>query len=62
MDKRVCVFHGFKAAEQSDRRFYQTLTPEQRLEILLELIQQGQPDETEQRFARVYRITQFEGR
>ncbi len=60
MEKIVRVFHGFPSSEEADRQYYLSLSPEQRLDLLLELVQQGQPDETEQGFERVYRITQLQ--
>jgi hypothetical protein len=60
MEKIVRVFHGFPDSGEADRQYYQSLSPEQRLDILLELVKQGQPNETEQGFERVYRITQLQ--
>jgi len=53
----VRVFRSFEEAEKADREFYRSLTPEQRLNILLQLIaQHGTP----QRLERVFRIVKLE--
>ena len=35
------VFDGFEDAEQADDQFYADLTPEERLDILLELVERN---------------------
>ena len=55
MEKKVVKFRGFEEAEKADRDFYDKLTPQARLEILLELLNHG----PEQRFERTYSITKF---
>ena len=59
VQKVVRVFHSFQESEKADREYYLSLSPEQRMEILFELIARGQPDEPEQGFERVYRIVKF---
>jgi hypothetical protein len=59
VQKVVQVFHSFAEAEQADLRYYHSLTPQERLEILGELIARAHPDATEQRFERVYRIVKL---
>lgn len=56
MEKRVRKFKTFAEAEAADREFYRSLTPDQRLEILLELVSQEDGD-APPRLERVYRIT-----
>jgi hypothetical protein len=56
-DKQVRVFRSFQEAEDADRAFYRSLTPEQRLDILLQLIAQHGPVT---RLERVYKIAKFE--
>jgi hypothetical protein len=56
-DKRVRVFRSFQEAEDADRAFYRSLTPEQRLDILLQLITQHGPVK---RLERVYKIVKLE--
>ena len=56
-DRQVSVFRSFQEADDADRAFYRSLTPEQRLDILLELISQhGRV----KRLERVYRIVKLE--
>ncbi|HLG99691.1 MAG TPA: hypothetical protein VKX49_25510 [Bryobacteraceae bacterium] len=56
-DMRVQVFRSFEEAEKADRDFYRSLTPEQRLDILLQLIaQHGSSKGLE----RVFRIVKLE--
>jgi len=59
MDKVVRVFRSFPESERADKHYYLSLSPEQRMEILSELIQQGQSDEAKQGFERVYRIVKL---
>ena len=53
---RQCSSHAH--ADAADRQYYKSLSPQQRLDILLELVdtQRGN-DESSQRLARVYQIT-----
>jgi len=60
MKKVGQVFHSFAESEEANRRYYQSLIPEQRMDILLNLIQQAQGDEAEQGFERVYRIVKLQ--
>ena len=55
VEKRVAKFRSFEEADKADREFYKRLTPEERLEILLELLNHA----PEQRLERVCRVTQF---
>lgn len=48
-------FTSFAEAEEADREFYRNLTPDERLQILFELIRRGQGD-PEPRLERVCRI------
>ncbi len=53
-------FRSFAEADQADRDYYRSLTPEQRLDILLTLVERGkQPHEIGQKPARVYRIVKL---
>ena len=38
MNKTVVKFNSFADAQRADRRYYLSLTPQQRLDILLELV------------------------
>lgn len=61
MEKVIQKFESFEEAQASDDRYYASLTPQQRMDILLRLIEQGAPaDETQPGLERVYRVTQLE--
>ena len=62
MEKVVRRFKSHRASEQADLAYYRSLRPQQRIEILLELIARGRADEAEQGFARVYRVSKLHGR
>ncbi len=55
------VFDSFEAAEQADLEYYASLTPQQSLEILLDLIAAYQESlgEPAEGFARVHRIVEL---
>jgi len=60
MQKIKRVFKSIAEAEKADREFYRSLSGTQRLEILLTLIDQKQPDnpnEARSGLKRVYRVT-----
>ena len=59
MEKVVAVFNSFAESDEADKKYYHSLTPEQRVDILLDLIQRGQPDETPARFERVCRVVKL---
>ena len=61
MEKVVRTFDSHSEAEKADREYYRSLTPEERLNILLELVEQGNRD-APKGFERVYRIVELEGR
>ncbi|GMW00410.1 MAG: hypothetical protein AMXMBFR84_15470 [Candidatus Hydrogenedentota bacterium] len=54
-------FASLQAADVADEAFYRQLTPQQRMDILLELIERGTGG-TQQRLEKVYRIVKFERR
>jgi hypothetical protein len=58
MEKVFQVFSSFAEAEEADRKYYQSLTPAQRIEILLILRSQVKPhdDGPRGRLKRVCRI------
>lgn len=60
MEKTGRIFHSFAEAEKADKDYYRSLTPEQRLEIVFELVQSQHPDEAEQRLERVCRIIKLQ--
>lgn len=55
MEKTVAKFRSFEEAENADREFYKKLTPQQRLNMLLQLLNHA----PEHRLERVYRVTKF---
>jgi hypothetical protein len=59
MEKVVRQYRSHRESERGDRAFYRSLSSQERLEILLGLINQGQGHEAEQGFARVYRIVKL---
>ena len=60
MEKTAQKFASFKEADQAEIAYYRSLTPLQRVDLLLELVAQGQPrDEAERRLKRVYRIVEL---
>jgi hypothetical protein len=63
MERVVQIFDNFEDADQADRDYYASLTPQQRLEILLDLIQaNSDDDENQQGFARVHRVVELQSR
>ncbi|MBA2432558.1 MAG: hypothetical protein H0V56_10670 [Chthoniobacterales bacterium] len=58
MQKTIAKFRSFEEAEKADRDFYKRLTPQERLQILLELL----AHDPEQRLERVSRITKLSPR
>ena len=56
MEKVVAIHRSHEEAEEADNAYYRSLSPEQRLDILLELTR---PDETQPRLERVYRIVEL---
>ncbi len=62
MKKAFSVYTSFEESERADRDYYRSLTPEQRLDILLELVdrwRQGLPNESANRLERVYRVVEL---
>ena len=59
MEKEFQIFRSFAESEQAEREYYRSLTPAQRMDILLDLIHQWQGDEAAKGFERVYRITKL---
>ena len=62
MDRVIAKFTSFEEADRADRDYYQSLTPQQRLDLLFEMIalhHQGD-DSSSKGFARVYRIVKLQ--
>ena len=55
------VFSSFQEADKADRAFYAHLPPQQRLDILIDLMAQHRESlgETAKRFERVYSVVEF---
>jgi hypothetical protein len=60
MEKKVQIYRSFAEAEEADAKADMELTPDQRVQIVIELWNRRHPDAAEQRFARVCRITRLE--
>ena len=60
MEKVLRIFDSFEEADAADVDADLRLSPEQRVDMLIELQERMYPDAAQQRFARVYRITQLE--
>jgi hypothetical protein len=58
MEKVLRIFDSFEEADAVDADL--RLSPEQRVDMLIELQERMYPDAAQQGFARVYRITQLE--
>ena len=60
MEKVVRIFRSFEEADEADREYFERLTPQQRLDIFLELLWRGRSgDEADERLERVYRIVKL---
>jgi len=61
MERIVAKFSSHQEAERATLEYYRSLTPEQRLDILLELIEASRKegDAASERFERVYRIVKL---
>ncbi len=59
MEKVGRKFRSFAEAEQAEREYYRSLTPQQRLDLMLDLIRQSVPDEAFERFERVCRVVKL---
>ena len=59
MEKVVKVFRSFEECDRGDKHYYQSLSPQERLEILFELnrrLPASGDHEASERLERVYRI------
>lgn len=61
MKRPVRVFRNFEEADKADRSYYASLTPQQRLDLMIELHEPiwRAPDGSPIRLQRVYRVTQL---
>lgn len=60
MEKKVQIFKTFAEADAADAKFDSELTPEQRIEITIELRNRAHPDAAGKGLARVCRVTKLE--
>jgi hypothetical protein len=61
MEKVVRKFHSFDDADNADYEYYRTLSGNEKLQILLELIMPENPDaDAIERSARVHPLTEHE--
>jgi len=58
--KTLRVFESFEAADRADAERDASLTPEERIRIVLELHARRHPDAASQGFARVCRVVELE--
>ena len=61
LDKTVRVFNSFDEADQADIEYYASLTPQQRLDIMLDLVAAYRKSlgEAGERFERVCRVIEL---
>jgi hypothetical protein len=64
VDRSVKVLRSFEEADEADDLFYSGLTPQQRIDVLLELIERHRSNlgEAANRFERVHRIAELSSR
>ncbi len=60
MELAIRVFDSFEAAEAAEVEEDKAMSPERRIEIVLELQARLNPDGNQQRLARVYRVVERE--
>jgi len=60
VEKVARIFSSFAEADKADRESYLSFTPEQRLEILCDLIASSYPDITERKIERVCRVIKLQ--
>jgi hypothetical protein len=62
MERVVRKFTSFQEADEATYAYYRSLTPEQRLQLLLDLIMPEDPNEARiERVAKVYPLAQERG-
>jgi hypothetical protein len=63
IERTAAKFSSFEEAEEAERRYYAQLSPAERIQILLELIERRrQMTNAPEGLARVYRVVEFERR
>jgi hypothetical protein len=59
VEKVVRKFNSFEEADRADADWYASLTPQQRIQIVIDLREQRHPDAASQPMARVLRVTRL---
>ena len=60
MEKVVRIFRSHEEADEADAEYFRSLTPQQRLDIFLEVLWRGRKgDEAAERLERVCRIVEL---
>ena len=61
MKRQIQLFNSFEEAEAADYAFYASLSPQQRLDMVLELVARYREanGEAAEGFKRVYRVVEF---
>jgi hypothetical protein len=62
MDKKIAILNSFEEAARADKEYYRSLSPRERLAILLELNRRWpmrNDGEASERLTRVYRIAKL---
>ena len=64
LDRTVAKFSSHEQAAQADREYYRSLTPQQRVDLVLELMENSRKegDAAAERFERVYRVVKLSPR
>lgn len=60
VEKKVRIFSSFEEADDADARDYMAMSPEQRIQIVIELRDRLHPDAAKQGLARVCRVIKRE--
>lgn len=61
MERHVAKFSSFEEADRADKEYYRSLTPQERIRILLELNRRwpgAEDGDARQGLQRVYRVTE----
>ena len=61
MERKVKIYKSFAEAEEADKKYYHSLTPSQRIDLVLRLRNQYRPygDERSENFVRVWSIVKL---
>jgi hypothetical protein len=60
MEKVARIFRSHREADEADQEYFARLTPQERLDIFLEVLARGRAgDEAAERLERVYRVVEL---